>query len=378
MTPTSNAVTAVPFLDLVRQYEEIKDEVDAAIRGTLSEAAFIGGASVRDFEAAFAGFVGVDHCIGVANGTDAIELVLESLALPPGAEVVVPANTFIASSEAVSRSGLRVCFADVSPDTYVLDPDDVSRRVTKRTAAILAVHLYGHPAPMQELGEIAAEHGLVIIEDAAQAHGARIHGTAAGSLGRAATFSFYPGKNLGAYGDAGAVVTDDPELAVKVRMLANHGRTKKYEHAFEGRNSRLDALQAAILGVKLKHLDKWTRRRRDLAARYLDGLAGVGDLLLPFTRNGFEHVYHLFVVRTDSRDALRSFLADRGIETGIHYPQALPTLAAYAEHPQHREAFRSNEFSSRVLSLPIGESLRVHEVDYVIEAVRVFFGADRR
>ena len=371
---TTESKADVPFLDLVLQYREIKEEVDAAIASVLTSASFIGGRAVREFEEAFAAYIGIEHGIGVANGTDAIEIALEAMALPPKSEIIVPANSFIASSEAITRTGLRVVFADVDEASYVLDPADVERRVTDRTSGILAVHLYGHPAPMPELLTIAERSGLTVLEDAAQAHGAEIHGKRVGTLGAAATFSFYPGKNLGAYGDGGAITSGDAVLAKRMRMLANHGRAHKYEHEFEGRNSRLDSLQAAVLSVKLRHLNEWNERRRALASRYSEGLAGVGDLVIPTERPGCRHVYHLYVVRTDSRDQLLSALQAAAIATGIHYPVALPRLRAYASHPQHAEDFAAARLSGQVLSLPMGDSITMDQADRVIETVRGFFG----
>ena len=365
----------VPFLDLVGQYDELREEIDVAIASVLTSAAFIGGQVVSEFEESFASYLGVEQCVGVANGTDAIEIALESMAPPRDAEVIVPANSFIASSEAVSRVGLRVVFADVEDATYLLDPADVERRVTDRTVGILAVHLYGHPAPMPELLRLADRLGLWVLEDAAQAHGAEVHGKRVGTLGAASTFSFYPGKNLGAYGDAGAITSQDASLTKRMRMLANHGRASKYEHEFEGRNSRLDGLQAAVLSVKLRHLDVWIERRRALAVRYRHGLTGVGDLVLPAERPGFKHVYHLFVVRTEVRDRLQTSLRKAGIATGIHYPVPLPRLRAYESHPQHCEDFVACRLADQVLSLPMGDSIDMAQADRVIEAVRKFFGS---
>jgi dTDP-4-amino-4,6-dideoxygalactose transaminase len=342
----------------------------------VTTASFVGGGPLKAFEDEFAAYVGANHCIGVANGTDAIEIVLESLDLPKNGQVIVPAASFIASSEAVSRSGLEVVFADVSEDTHTLDPEDVAARITDRTVGIIAVHLFGHPAPMVALLRVAGEHDLAVIEDCAQAHGAEIGGRRIGALGTAGTFSFYPGKNLGAYGDGGAIATADAALARRVRMLANHGRESKHAHEFEGRNSRLDTLQAAILSAKLKHLDKWTERRRQLADRYRQGLADVGDLVLPSEREDCRHVYHLFVVRTQARDALQKALEKDGISTGIHYPDALPRLKAYRHHPQHAEAFVANRMAREVLSLPMGDSIRPEEVDRVIDSVRHFFDGE--
>ena len=375
MKSTTEESADVPFLDLVGQYEEIREEIDDAITSVLSSASFIGGTLVKEFERSFAAYLGVEHCVGVANGTDAIEIALETMDLPCDTEIIVPANSFIASSEAVTRAGCRVVFADVDSVHYVLDPEDVERRVTDNTGGILAVHLYGHPAPMPELLAIAERRGLWVLEDAAQAHGAKVHGASVGTLGKISTFSFYPGKNLGAYGDAGAITTQDASLEKRMRMRANHGRSSKYEHDFEGRNSRLDSLQAAVLSVKLRYLDAWTDRRRALAARYQEGLAGVGDLVLPSEHPDFKHVYHLYVVRTESRNELQGALRDAGITTGIHYPVALPRLKAYAAHPQRREDFFAEKLSGHVLSLPIGDSIAGGQVDRVIEAVRTFFDA---
>lgn len=363
----------IKFLDLFGQYQHIKSDIDAAIARVIAESAFIGGSHCQAFEQDFGAWIGASHCIGVANGTDALEIALEGLDLPKGSEVIVPGNSFIASSEAVSRGGLKVVFADADPGCYTLDPDDVRRKVTPRTSAIMAVHLYGHPCDMDALGAIAADHGLRIIEDCAQAHGAEYKGRRVGTIGDVATFSFYPGKNLGAYGDAGAIVTGDADLARRMRMIANHGRVAKYEHEFEGRNSRLDGLQAAILGAKLPHLDGWTEHRIRIADRYLERLAGIDGLVLPLRRNWARQVYHLFVVRTERRDALAKHLAAHDIQTGIHYPVALPKLQAYAGHGQADEPMFVNRSDHTLLSLPIGEHMSLDDADHVSRVVREFF-----
>lgn len=363
----------IKFLDLYAQYRSVQSDIDAAIADVIARTAFIGGPDVSGFERAFAAFQNVEHCVGVANGTDAIEVALEALALPPGSEVIVPANSFIASSEAVTRTGLKVVFADVDPVTYTLDIDDVRRRLTKNTSAVIAVHLYGHPCRMDELLEIAGEHDLRILEDCAQAHGAEYRGRRVGGIGHVATFSFYPGKNLGAYGDAGAITTNDEALAKRCRMIANHGRTGKYDHQFEGRNSRLDSLQAAILSAKLPHLDGWVDRRNELARTYVSELKVVGDLVLPVLPQDCRHGFHLFVIRTPRRDALAAFLKQRGIDTGVHYPIALPKLEAYAYLGQGDEDLFANRSDTTLLSLPIGEHLEVADVRKVAAAVRSFF-----
>jgi dTDP-4-amino-4,6-dideoxygalactose transaminase len=362
----------IKFLDLHAQYLGIKPEIDAAIAEVIGDTAFIGGAPVKAFEEQFACFQQAGHCVGVANGTDAIEIALEALALPAGSGVIVPANSFIASSEAVTRSGLRVVFADVDPASYTLDPADVERRITGETRAIVAVHLYGHPCDMDGLGAIARRHGLRIIEDCAQAHGAEYRGRRVGAIGDVGAFSFYPGKNLGAYGDAGAVLTDDADLAKRCRMIANHGRTGKYDHEFEGRNSRLDGLQAAILSAKLRHLDGWVTRRNEVAGRYLRQLAGVGDLVLPSVAPCVRHAFHLFVVRTRFRDSLAEHLAGRGVQTGVHYPVALPRLAAYRHVVQSTEGMFACRADRQLLSLPMGEHLSDADVDAVCDAVASF------
>lgn len=365
----------VKFLDLNAQYQTIKAEVDAAIARTIADSAFIGGSDLPAFEQAFAAFQGAEHCIGVGNGTDAMEIVLEALDLPPQSEVLVPANTFIASAEAVTRAGHRVVFCEPDSRHYGIDVADAAARITPRTAAILCVHLYGQPCDMDGLRALADAHGLKIIEDAAQAHGAEYRGRRVGAIGDAGTFSFYPGKNLGAYGDGGAIVTNDAELAKRCRMIANHGRIDKYDHQFEGRNSRLDGLQAAILNVKLPHLDAWVDRRNAIARRYAEALSGVEGLILPVIGNDVRHAFHLFVVRCPWRDALQAHLKAAGIQTGIHYPIALPDLAAYAHLRGPHTPRRASALAPQLLSLPMGEHLTDAEVDQVIASVREFFAA---
>lgn len=362
----------IKFLDLKNQYLNLKPEIDAAIAAVIDDASFVNGPPVGQFEAAFAATLGIEHCVGVANGTDAIEIALEALNLPPSSEVVTAANSFIASAESITRAGHRVVFADVDSGTYTLDPVDVERRLTPRTKAILAVHLYGHPADMTALRILAGRHGLRLIEDAAQAHGALFDGLSVGRLGDVGTFSFYPGKNLGAYGDAGAIVTQDQALATRCRMIANHGRVDKYNHEFEGRNSRLDTLQAAILNAKLPCLEQWVRRRNEVARMYLDQLRGVGDLILPVVDIRARHAFHLFVVRTERRDDLAAHLRSSGVEVGIHYPIALPRLRAYAYLGPGTECKIADSFAARVLSLPMGEHLADADVAMVCDAIRQF------
>lgn len=358
----------VPFLDLAWQYQSIKSEIDSAIAGVITSAGFVGGPTVAEFESNYAAYVGVDYCVGVGNGTDALELILKSLDLRPGGEVVVPANSFIGSAEAVTNAGFRVRFCDVD-ESYTLDPAELERAIGPQTVAVMPVHLYGQPTDMGAILQIAADRGLRVVEDCAQAHGAEFRGRRVGSIGDAGAFSFYPGKNLGAYGDGGAVVTNDASLAQRVRMMANHGRIGKYEHEFEGRNSRLDGLQAAVLTVKLRHLDQWTARRREVAEVYTDALGSIAALSLQSRLPDTLSAHHLYPIRTSQRERLRSDLSSQGIATGIHYPFALPRLAAYAHLGQSDLTPRSNSWSVELLSIPIGEHLTDDQVAHVIETL---------
>lgn len=363
----------IKFLDLAAQYQSIKGEIDGAISDVIAASAFVGGAHVPAFEREFAQWMRAPYCIGVGNGTDALEIAIEALQLPPGSEIIVPGNSFIASAEAVTRCGHRVVFADVDPESYTLDAASVRRKLTDKTAALMPVHLYGHPCDMGALVAIAEERGLKIIEDCAQAHGAEYEGRRVGTIGDVGTFSFYPGKNLGAYGDAGAILTGNEQLAKRMRMIANHGRIAKYDHEFEGRSSRLDGLQAAILNVKLRHLDRWTEHRIAIANHYLDQMQDIASVTLPVRKNWARQVYHLFVVRTELRDELAAHLNARGIQTGIHYPIALPKLQAYASYGQAGEDLFVNRSDAQLLSLPIGEHMTIADADEVVRAVRDFF-----
>jgi dTDP-4-amino-4,6-dideoxygalactose transaminase len=364
----------IKFLDLHQQYLCIKNEIDSAIQDVISRSAFIGGDVVHEFEEQFAGFQEVASCVGVGNGTDALEIAIEALDLQPGSEIIVPANSFIASSEAVTRAGCRVVFCDVNRNDHTIDVEDVRSRITDNTSAIMPVHLYGHPCDLDPLLELARHHGLRIIEDCAQAHGAEYMGRRVGGIGDIGAFSFYPGKNLGAYGDAGAITTNDSALAKRCRMIANHGRIDKYNHEFEGRNSRLDGIQAAILGVKLRYLDQWTEKRIQVADTYCRLLGGIPGVTLPIRRSWARHVYHLFVLQTQQRDALRTALSDENIQTGVHYPLALPVLQAYDYLGQRGEEGFAWRVGDRLLSLPIGEHLTEADVHYVADRIKHYFG----
>jgi dTDP-4-amino-4,6-dideoxygalactose transaminase len=365
----------IPFVDLKAQYESIKDEIDVAIADVLDRTAFIGGPFAKAFEENFARYCGVKHCVGVGNGTDAIFIALKALGIGQGDEVITAANSFIATSEAITMSGARVVFVDIDSQTYNIDTRLIEAKITPKTRAIIPVHLYGQPADMEPIMDIARRNDLKVIEDAAQAHGAEYHGQRVGSIGDAACFSFYPGKNLGAYGDAGAIVTNDESLAEKMRMFANHGRTEKYNHAVEGVNSRLDDLQAAILNVKLHHLDNWTERRRHNAYLYNEQLVGSG-IVTPAEINDVRAVYHLYVMRIDAekRDMLQKRLSEKNVSTGIHYPIALPNLRAYSYIGLSPNDFPiATRSSKEILSLPMFAELTVDQIHYVSDVVKSIF-----
>jgi dTDP-4-amino-4,6-dideoxygalactose transaminase len=350
--------------------------VDRALHDVLESAVFIKGREVALFEEEFAAFCGAKACVGVGNGTDALYLTLRALGIGPGDDVITVANTFIATAEAVSLTGASPVFVDVRPDTLGIDPEQVENAISSRTRALLPVHLYGHPCDMDRLTAIARARGLKVVEDAAQAHGAAWRGRRTGVLGDAACFSFYPGKNLGAYGDGGAVVSDDAELVRRVRMLADHGRQSKYEHCIEGVNSRLDTLQAAVLRVKLRHLESWNEARRASARAYARSLAGSG-LKLPAEADGAMSAWHLYVVRTPQRDALMAHLKREGIEAGIHYPRPLHRQKPYEKMGWGDGSFPVTEAAAaEILSLPLYPEVTSHHIQRVAAAIERF-GRDR-
>lgn len=363
----------IKFLDLMYQYNLINEEIDDAIKSIILNSSFIGGETLKRFEDKFASFQQAKYCVGVGNGTDALEIAIEALELPKGSEIIVPANSFIASSEAVTRSGYKVVFCDCDERNYTLSIPSLKSKITTNTKAIIAVHLYGHPCDMDELLKISKQYNLKIIEDCAQAHGAEYRGKRIGAIGDIGAFSFYPGKNLGAYGDGGAIITNDDNLAIKCRMISNHGRIDKYNHVFEGRNSRLDTLQAAILDVKLKYLQDWTDHRIRIADYYLKELKDISEIVLPERSKWAKQVYHLFVIRTNKRDELKTFLSKHNIQTGIHYPIALPKLKAYKHLNKGGNAFKANEIDSLLLSLPIGEHLSIESAEKVVNSIKEFF-----
>ena len=361
----------VPFVDLKSQQEEIDAEVRAGLDEVFATTAFVGGPAVARFEAAYAAAIGVSHAVGVANGTDALELALRAVGVTPGGEVILPANTFIATAEAASRIGAVPVPVDVDPVHLLIDPDAVRAALTPRTQAVVPVHLFGQVAPVEVLMKIAADAGVPLVEDAAQSQGARRLGQPAGSFGLAAGTSFYPGKNLGAAGDAGAVLTDDADVARTVRVLAAHGSAHKHDHELIGMNSRLDTVQAVVLEAKLARLAGWNERRRAAAAYYGELLAGVAGVQVPVSVEGNEDVWHLYVVQVDERDRVLQELTDSGVGVGIHYPVPVHLTGAYAHLGLRRGSFPVAEAAAgRILSLPMFPHLTHVQQERVVEVLR--------
>lgn len=363
----------VPFADLHAQYLGIKDEIDAAIASVIRESAFVRGKHVDQFEKAFAAMHEIEHCVSCANGTDSLYIAMHCLGVRPGDEVITSAHSWISTSETITQAGGAVVFCDTDKDTFTIDPDQIEALITPRTVGIIPVHLYGQPADMDAIMRIAGKRGLWVLEDCAQAHLARFNGRTVGTFGRAASFSFYPGKNLGAMGDAGALITRDPELAEQMAMFARHGGLTKGDHRIEGVNSRLDGLQAAILSVKLPRLRAWTESRRRIASRYDELLSAIPGITCPTVGARREHVYHLYVIRHRKRDALREHLRQDGVETVINYPVALPFLPAYSRLGASPSRF-PNAFTnqSTILSLPIYPEMTESHQDRVVASIRRF------
>ncbi len=357
----------VPFVDLKAQYNSIKEEIDQSIRKIIDDSNFVGGAVIEGFEKSFAAYLGAGHCIACGNGTDALEIILKALNIGPGDEVIVPACSWISTSEAVSTVGAKPVFADVLPLIYTIDPKDIAKKISPNTKAIIPVHLYGLPAEMDEIVAIANQYKLKVIEDCAQSHGAVYKGKNTGTFGAAAAFSFYPGKNLGAYGDAGAIIANDTDLAIKMKMIGNHGQLVKHNHIIEGRNSRMDTLQAAILSTKLPYLKQWTKARQHNASVYNDKLQHSG-LPTPLVPEYSDHVYHLYVVQVEKRAKVMEQLHTLGIQTVIHYPAPLPFLKAY-----HHLNYQPKDFPiaasqmDKILSLPMYPELSESQILYVCE-----------
>jgi dTDP-3-amino-3,4,6-trideoxy-alpha-D-glucose transaminase len=369
------STSRIPFLDVAAAYAELQDELDEAVRNVMATGQFILGPEVTAFEEEFAAYCEVPHAIGVGSGLDALRLILLAYGLGNADEVIVPSNTFIATWLAVSQADATPVPVEPDPGTFNITAEGIEAAITDATRAIMPVHLYGQPADMDAIVALGRERGIPVIEDAAQAQGARYRARRAGSLGDAAGVSFYPGKNLGALGDAGAITTADDGLADRVRMLRNYGSNVKYHHDLPGLNSRLDSVQAAALRVKLRHLDEWNERRRSVAARYLERLADVEGLTLPATAGWAEPVWHLFVVRHPRRDALQERVAEAGVETIIHYPIPPHRAGAYATEFHGRRLPVAERLADDVLSLPMGPHLPLDDVDRVAAAVREAVGA---
>lgn len=367
---------AVPFLDLKAQYRSIKPEVDAAIMNVLEHAAFVAGPNVARFEEGFARLHHVPYCVGVNSGTSALHIVLMALDIGPGDEVIVPANTFFATAEAVSLTGARPVFVDCEETYYNLDPAQLEAAITPQTRAVIPVHLYGQPAEMAPIQAIAEKHRLHLVEDCAQAHLATYQGQSVGSFGVAGCFSFYPGKNLGAYGEAGAVVTRDEALYRKMMALREHGSSRKYYHHLVGHNYRMEGIQGAVLDVKLKYIADWTRRRQENAQWYRECLQAIPELILPAERADSTHVYHLYAVRVQRREELIQFLQAADIQTGIHYPVPCHLQEAYANLGHQAGDFPVAErCANSELSLPMFPELTREQIEYVSDAIRRFYQA---
>lgn len=363
----------VPFVSLKPMHDELKEKLNQAYNNVIDRSIYIQGQECEKFEEEFASYCGAKHCIGVATGLDAIYLILKAMEIGAGDEVIVPSNTFIATALAVSYCGATPVFVEPKIETYNIDVARIEEAITSKTRAIIAVHLQGRPADMDAVNVIAEKYNLKVIEDAAQAHGAKYNGNRVGTLSDASAFSFYPGKNLGALGDAGCVVTNDDEIAIKVRALGNYGSDYKYHHIYKGTNSRLDELQAAFLRVKLPHLDEWNEARRKIAYRYLNEINNPLIKLPMPSSNDFEHIYHVFAIRCDRRDELEVFLKDNGIGTVKHYPVPMHLQGAYADlNIKEGELPIAEEISKTILSIPMYYGMSEDEITYVISVINLF------
>ena len=361
----------IPFIDLRREYQEIKNEIYQAIQRVLESGWFILGEELKRFEEEFAEYIGVKYGIGVNSGSDALYLAIKVLGIGRGDEVITVSHTFISTVDAIVRNGAKPVFVDIDPGTYTIDVSKIEEKITERTKAIIPVHLYGHPADMDPIMEIAEKYGLYVIEDACQAHGAEYKGRKVGSIGHIGCFSFYPVKNLGAYGDAGMVVTNNEELAEKLRTIRNYGSSKKYHHDFVGVNSRLDEIQAAVLRVKLRHLDEWNEKRRKIAKLYNELLENT-EIITPIEKEWAKHVYHLYVIRHKERDKLQKYLKENGIKTQIHYPVPVHKQRAYLDLGINEYLLITERICNEILSLPMYPWFEEGEIEYISEIIRKF------
>jgi dTDP-4-amino-4,6-dideoxygalactose transaminase len=363
----------VPFVDLKAQYQSLKPKIDAAIQAVIDQTAFIGGKPVEAFEKAFAEKYGMKHCISCANGTDAIYITLKALGIGFGDEVITVANSWISTSETITQAGARPVFVDID-EYFHIDPAKIEAKITKKTKAVIPVHIFGQPADIKAVRDICEKHNLHMIEDCAQSHFATIGGVKTGTFGLAGTFSFYPGKNLGAYGDGGAIVCDDEDFARRARLFANHGSLQKHIHEIEGINSRLDGIQAAVLQVKLDHIDDWNKARHSHALKYNAVLDGIEQVKCPKFRPDTFHIFHLYVIRVPRRDDLAAFLKTKGVFTGIHYPVALPFMPAYRYLGHRPSDFPvAYECMGEILSLPMYPELTDEQIAYAGQCIREFY-----
>jgi dTDP-4-amino-4,6-dideoxygalactose transaminase len=363
----------IPFVDLKTQYETIAGEVDKALHNVVANADFILGKDVELFEQEFAGFCEAGHAIGVDSGTSALELALRAYGIGEGDEVITVSHTFIATVAAISYTGARPVLVDIDQDTYNINPSQIEKAITSRTKAIIPVHLYGQASDVDAVLEVARKHDLIVIEDACQAHGARYRGKPVGALGDVGCFSFYPGKNLGAYGDAGMVVTNSREVAERIRLLRNYGQPEKYQHAIMGYNRRLDSLQAAVLRVKLRHLDQWNASRRHAASLYDELLKDVDSIRTPYAAEESSHVYHLYVIQHPQRDGLLSYMREQGVHGGLHYPTPVHLQPCYENLGMRSGSLPVTEaLSSRVISLPMYAEITDEQIEYVCDRIRSF------
>lgn len=364
----------VPFVDLKAQYKSIKSEIDTAISDVIQNTSFIGGETVNKFEKSFATLYGVEHCISVGNGTDSLYIIMRMLNIGKGDEVITVANSWISSSETISQTGAKPVFVDIDPIYYSINENLIEAAITPRTKAIMPVHLQGQICDMDKIMAIAKKHNLYVIEDCAQSHFSEYKGIRAGLKGIAASFSFYPGKNLGAYGDAGCIITNDSELADKFKMFARHGALKKHFHKIEGINSRLDGIQAAILSAKLPHILEWTQKRIANAKKYDEYLATEANVVLPCVRPNSVHTYHLYVIRVKNREGLVDHLKSNGIETAIHYPAILPNLEAYKYLGYTPSDFPvANSYQAEILSLPLYPEMTDEMIKFVTVSIKEFY-----
>jgi dTDP-4-amino-4,6-dideoxygalactose transaminase len=364
----------VPFVDLKAQYDSIKTDMDAALQNVIENTSFIGGAGVKTFEGNFGALLGIENVVSCANGTDSLYIIMKALGIGHGDEVITVANSWISSSETISQTGAKSVFVDIEPTYLSMDVSQLEQKITSKTKAVIAVHLHGQMSDIETIKNICDKHQLFLIEDCAQSHLSEANGQIAGTIGIAGSFSFYPGKNLGAYGDAGCIVTNDPALATKCRMYANHGALKKHEHEIEGINSRLDGIQAAVLNVKLPYLKSWTAARQANAALYREALSDITQIICIDEKPNTKHSYHLFIILSKDRDALKVHLEVAGIETAIHYPTPLPLLKAYASEGYSAADFPNAAIAAgQMLSLPMYPELKSEQINYIAESIKAFY-----